>query len=304
MPEEFYGDLPENADDINLVDLIDTPAWKTIIIGLVKKERMDPWNIDVCALADKYLKKISLLEKQDLRVPANAILASAILLKLKARTLKISSIEEEKEEAVREISPEEIARMESILPDLKSTYRVKQGAVSLDSLVSQIDGILSKTRERAEKKRELEMPNFALPMETPNIEEKMDEVYSLIEQKADSQGMVLFSQLVKEDSKPGNIVGTFIPVLFLMNNGRIVAWQDEFFGEVFISLLGKKELGEDEVAAGDEVAVGAELVAGDGVEANLETGKVEETEPELIKKSKGEEREEAKEEAIGEAKEE
>src|SRR3989338_6587440 len=68
--------LPEEVTHEYLVDLIDQPAWKTILLDIVKAEKMDPWNIDVIRLADLYLSKINLLERSNLRVPANAILRS------------------------------------------------------------------------------------------------------------------------------------------------------------------------------------------------------------------------------------
>jgi len=40
---------------MDLVDLIDQPAWKSILLDLVTSEKMDPWDIDVTAL-QKILK--------------------------------------------------------------------------------------------------------------------------------------------------------------------------------------------------------------------------------------------------------
>src|SRR3989338_1400050 len=108
------GSLGEEIDpeNVNLVDLIDQPAWKTILIELVKSEKMDPWNIDIIELSGKYLQKISELGGTDLRIPANAILASAILLKFKSRILSIKPLDEEElAEALamqQQLSPEQI----------------------------------------------------------------------------------------------------------------------------------------------------------------------------------------------------
>ena len=77
--------LEQPLESINLIDLVDQPAWKTILIDLVKSEKMNPWEIDLVDLANKYYQKILAMEKTDLKLPANAILASAILLKFKAR---------------------------------------------------------------------------------------------------------------------------------------------------------------------------------------------------------------------------
>ena len=129
--------------NVDLVDLIEQPAWKTILIELVKTEKMDLWNIDISELADKYLQKINELEGSDLRLPANAILASAILLKFKSRILKIGSIEDEEDLiAKQKMSDEEMQMIDGLLPELKTTAKAKEGRVSLDDLVDSIESMV------------------------------------------------------------------------------------------------------------------------------------------------------------------
>ena len=236
---ESLVELPENIKPDDLVDLIDQPAWKTILIELVKKERMDPWEIDITKLAEKYLEKINSLSGTDLRLPANAILASAILLKFKSNVLKISNIEDEDEflEKKKEMSPEERAEFEAMLPELKSIRKIKEGKVSLDALVDSIEKMLQQTKKK--KDRSLlgrERTKFDIPIQDFKIDEEMAKIYALIKQNADSQGLVLFSTLIKQKSNKDSIVRTFISCLFLTNKGKINMWQDEFFGEIFLSL--------------------------------------------------------------------
>lgn len=236
-----FSGLSEEIDpkNVNLVDLIDRPAWKTILIDLVKSEKMDPWNIDLAALADKYLKKIQSLKGHDLRIPANAILASAILLKFKSRVLKISSLEEDEDEAQKkELSPEEIAQIDSQLPDLGGARKEREGKISLEELVSSIEQMLEKSKERVDKRFlfDRSLPDFRIPFAGSNIEELVDGVLEEIQKKADSNGLVLFSSLV-EGKNPSQIVDTFMPCLFLANKGKINMWQDEFFGEIMISIM-------------------------------------------------------------------
>jgi len=232
--------LPESMDSEGLVNLIDQPAWKAILIELVKKERMDPWDIDIAHLAEMYLEKINLLSGTDLRLPANAILASAILLKFKSNVLKLSDIDDEDEflEKKKGMSPEEIAEFEALLPDLKSIRKIKEGKVSLDALVDSIEKMLQQSKKTKDKSfLRGERAKFEIPMLDFEIDKEMDKVYKLIEKNADSEGLVLFSQLIK--SKDGDVVSvvrTFLPCLFLTNKGKINMWQDEFFGEIFLSL--------------------------------------------------------------------
>ncbi|MFH1587428.1 MAG: segregation/condensation protein A, partial [Candidatus Diapherotrites archaeon] len=173
---------------VDLVDLIDQPAWKTILIDLVKSAKMDPWNIDVSELADKYLQKINALEGSDLRLPANAILASAILLKFKSRILNIGSIEDEEEFlAKRKMGEDEMKLIDGLLPELKTTSKAKEGRVSLDDLVDSIEKMLQKSKKKKGVLiRDVEKPEFQIPINEFDIGERVEEVYIMINEKVDS----------------------------------------------------------------------------------------------------------------------
>ena len=51
---------------------------------------MDPWDIDISAVAEAYLGRVRQLQAMDLRVPANVILACALLLRYKAETISFA----------------------------------------------------------------------------------------------------------------------------------------------------------------------------------------------------------------------
>ncbi len=228
--------IPENID---LVDLIEQPAWKTILIELVKTEKMDPWSIDISQLAEKYLAKINSLTGTDLRLPANAILASAILLKFKSNVLRLSEIDDEEEflKQKKSMSPEEKAEFEAMLPELKNIRKIKEGKVSLEELVASIEKMLQSSRKVRDKNfLQRERAKFSIPFSDFKIDEEMEKVYKIIQKSADSQGLVMFSALIKKQSTNEAIVRTFIPCLFLTNKGKINMWQEQFFGEIFISV--------------------------------------------------------------------
>ena len=236
--EEHESNSIENIDpaSVNLVDLIDQPAWKTILLELVRSEKMDPWNIDICALADKYLQKINSLERANLRVPANAILASAILLKTKSKALKLSSLEEVEGQVLSELTAEERRLLEASIPELRGMRQARESRLTLDELVQSIEVILNKSKSKNRFDKMFEEIKFAVPYNDFNIEEKMLEVLELVQQRCDSQGIVLFSQLINGNKAPVSVIQTFIPLLFLANKGKVNLWQEEFWQEIFISL--------------------------------------------------------------------
>lgn len=246
--DPFDEPLPENVD---LVDLIDQPAWKTILLELVKKEKMDPWAIDVAELARKYLEKIKLLESANLRVPANALLASAILLRLKARTIRIKSVQEIEEEMDQiEALEKERLVLQTDVPPLAPVRMLRAGTVTLDELVSTIESILQTGRDKQQRSllTDSEFVDFKVVASEDRIEERMAEILQKIHSRKDSQGLVLFSRLL-DHAEPLHMIRTFVPILFLMNKGEIFAWQEEHWNEIFIKTLSQEERPSDAPSA-------------------------------------------------------
>ncbi len=222
--------------NVDLVELIHQPEWKAILLNLVKGEKMNVWSIDVSLLTVKYLEKIKELQSSSLRVPANAVLCCAILVKMKSKTIKFSSLKEE-EEKPNVLSEQELLQLDEMLPDLSAVNRSRDGAVSLDELVETIESIIEKTKAKAQRQRERnESPEFELNFGEYDVEEKIDAVFDKIVKRQDSDGLVLFSQLLDEASIL-EMVNTFMPLLFLTSYNKITMFQEQFFGEIFVNIL-------------------------------------------------------------------
>mgnify|MGYP001595899477 CR=1 FL=1 len=250
--EDFAGvdiidtDVQLTSSD-DLVGLIDQPAWKTILISLVKNEKMDPWNIDVKDLAKKYLEKIRALQNTDLRLPANAILASAILVKFKARTLRFPSIEEADEVEWKSLLTEE-QLLGGIMPELLSPGLSREGKVTLDQLVESIEAIMERTKSKVQKERDRsDRPAFALPFGSMNLESKMQEMLNMSLEYMDETGLARFSSMMHA-KPPTEIIEFFLSLLFLVNERKLNAWQETLFGEIFISKPGSEPLETDDKA--------------------------------------------------------
>ena len=63
-------------------------SWRTIIYDLVKTEQMDPWDINITLLTQKYIEVIKEMQEHDLRVSGKILLAAAVLLKMKSSDAK------------------------------------------------------------------------------------------------------------------------------------------------------------------------------------------------------------------------
>ena len=72
----------DHVFDILMQD--DEITWQNIITDLVKSEEMNPWDVNITILSQKYLEKVKKMEDLNFFVSGKVILASAILLKLKS----------------------------------------------------------------------------------------------------------------------------------------------------------------------------------------------------------------------------
>lgn len=220
-----------------LIDIIDRPNWKIILYDLVKSNEIDIWNVDLINLTDLYLEKIRNLKEENLIVPANALLAAAILLKLKAYSLKLTAAENNEEE-LKLLTDDNYVLSNSV--DLNTPMRLKEGQVSLDELIDVIDLMMNApTKKNIERKfKEKKEIEFILPKRTVDFSERSDSLLAEIKENADKYNMVLFSNFTKAEKDPYVIVENyFIPLLFLVQDQKIDAWQEEFFSEIFIKVL-------------------------------------------------------------------
>ncbi|MBU1252421.1 MAG: segregation/condensation protein A, partial [Nanoarchaeota archaeon] len=72
-------------------------GWQEIIYDLINTEQLDPWNINILLLSDKYLEKVRAFEEADFFVSGKVLLAAALLLRIKSEILLnkyIKSIDE------------------------------------------------------------------------------------------------------------------------------------------------------------------------------------------------------------------
>src|SRR3989344_8036893 len=65
----------------------DDISWQTLIYELVKSEDMDPWDVDISLLANKYIETIKKLQQFDFHISGKMLLAAAILLNIKSTRL-------------------------------------------------------------------------------------------------------------------------------------------------------------------------------------------------------------------------
>src|SRR3989344_6900304 len=62
-------------------------SWQAIIYELINTEQLNPWDLDLVLLSNKYLGKVRELEEANFFVSSKVILAAALLLRIKSEIL-------------------------------------------------------------------------------------------------------------------------------------------------------------------------------------------------------------------------
>ena len=229
--EERRASVAELPEDMKLEKIVALPTWREMLLDLVATKKLDPWNIDIVEIATGYLEKIKKMEMLDLRVPANLILAAAILLRFKSQALRF----EEEVQVVEEQTYVEEDAEASVIPVLELQARIPPTRmVTLDELLSAMEKVFDDQKKREEKSHKIEIPTVInIQMPEFNIEERMEKVYARILGEKDAEGLATFSSLLSERT-PVEMIATLLPLLHLVQDRRVSIFQEKTFGEIFI----------------------------------------------------------------------
>lgn len=219
-------------------------GWQEIIYDLINTEQLDPWDIDLTLLTNKYLEKIQRFEEENYFVSSKVLLAAALLLRIKSEILLsryIKSIDEilfgKKEKEIKFIEKFEFD--EDSIPSLVPKSPVPRfRKVSLRELVESLNKAII-TENRRIKKEVMKGNAFreaaiVLPKRNYLIHEKIKEIYEQIVQKIKDRINVSFFEISGENKEEK--IDAFLSVLYLDNQRKIWIEQKEHFGEILISL--------------------------------------------------------------------
>lgn len=220
-------------------------SWQSIIYDLVNTEQLDPWNIDLAVLANRYLVKIKELEEANFFISSKVLLAASILLRLKSEILLykyIRSIDEilfGKEEETKKPF-EKIEIDESALPLLyPKTPLPRYRKVSLQELMNALDKAMSTENRRIKKETSRLMQEKAtdivLPRAKISIKDRIRNIYAkILTSFKKKQTKISYTELAGLDKEER--ISCFLPCLHLENQQKVFLEQEKHFAEIYIWL--------------------------------------------------------------------
>lgn len=231
----------------------DELSWQHIIVDLVKSEQMDPWDIDVTHLTQKFLDIIRKLQQLDFRVGGKLVLAAAVLLKIKSDRLMdedlsmldslIHSAEHDQEELdLLGMDFDDFFEAGAPAPERPKIYprtpQPRQRKVSVYDLVTALEQALEVTVRREKRALDnVKAPEVTVPEKKVDITDLMNNLLERIDSHKAEE--VYFHHLVTSEEKHHKVL-TFIPLLHLTNERRVDLVQEEHFGHISVTLLSKE----------------------------------------------------------------
>ncbi|MFA7707632.1 MAG: segregation/condensation protein A [Candidatus Pacearchaeota archaeon] len=238
------------------------PDWQAIIYDLIHTEQLDPWDIDLVVLTEKYFEKVLELEKEmsssdqditDFYASSKVLLAAALLLRIKSEFLlnkHIKSIDEllfgKKED--KKYAIERIEIEEDELPILiPKTPLPRARRITLAELMGALNkAINTESRrikrevsiKRAQKLSEVDFPSFSKIDLKDRIKHFYARVLTSLKKKAVTSekhlNKVGYSDLIgkERDEK----LASFLPLLHLSNTQKLWLEQQKHLDEIWVYL--------------------------------------------------------------------
>ncbi len=226
--------MTEGEVKINPVDdLLEEPI--EILVNLASTGDIDPWNIDIVKLTDKFLSRVDELEKMDLRISGRTLLYAAILLRMKSNVLV--EVDKPQEEMI-DYESDNFEISDYPIPAMP-LRRYSRRPVTLEELLTEL-----KKAEANEKRRLTRIDNKKEEHRTTlrevlsiaheeDIEGRVSNMRHILNDLLEKQHSIKFSELSAVFDRAGRVMA-YIAILFLATRKEIWLEQEELFGELFI----------------------------------------------------------------------
>lgn len=230
-----------------------------ILVRMAESGEIDPWNVDIVLLTDRFLGELERRRELDLRISGRTLLYASILLRMKSDALiervPDPDVEEEGGEDFGDdlffdgdqdgegieshLGPIEVLEREIQRRIKRKEYRTRP--VTLYELITQLK-LAEKEERRRQRRRHLADDDdlFVIAEDVVEIahEEAFEEASSMIYATLlflDPDGCtpVPLSRIASEIGC--HLYDVYIPTLFLMLDDRVDLIQEDFYGEILVA---------------------------------------------------------------------
>jgi segregation and condensation protein A len=221
-----------------------------LLIDLAERGEIDPWDVQVIDVVDRFLSRLIVSDRRDLYDSGQAMLYASMLVLLKANSLSdIQAAYEQAEtdsEDLEEIDAESIANALRLPTDFDKRLRrlpvalpPKARRITLEELIAQIEAIAEivdrKTSKPAKRPtqgkvaRRAAMKAIAQLAHKENLSEMVEEIERYFLLHPDEEIEISDLAAVFNDR-----VGVFWGLLLMSSQSKVELTQEEFYGKIQI----------------------------------------------------------------------
>jgi segregation and condensation protein A len=247
-----------NPSDPVPQDVIEDPV--EILVGLAERGEIDPWNINIIEVTDRFLSELERCRQLNLQVSGRTLFYAATLLRMKSEHLELFS--GPSEEGLDEddglfgedydvpldseidyqgrLGP--IERLENEIQRRLDRKNMRKSPVTLFELIIEL-----KNREKRRRRRLTDTADDYLIYADDVVGIAHDEGYqesSMVRLAEYLEGLEIDEEMTLAElcgKMEWGIPEVYIPLLFLALEGRCSLRQEEFFGDIFVQICRVQE---------------------------------------------------------------
>lgn len=213
-----------------------------ILVDLARRGEIDPWNIDIVTVTDKFLRRLEELSELDLRISGRTLFYASLLLRMKSDAL----VEEEPYEPEFLDGeyffdpcfefPVEVDDEMLLKPAVRRFYKRQ---VVLQDLIDELERAEKVEKQRVRREHTKADKHVITTEEALSVahEEDMEmsiaRLWGLLVERFNGNNFLVFSDLLSDNS-PSSIIGVYLPLLFLADRKTIWLEQEEIFGDLYV----------------------------------------------------------------------
>ena len=228
-----------------------------LLLHLIKKNKMNIYNIEIYKVTNQYLEYLNTRKVMDLEITSEFIVVAATLIEIKSKNLlpkvKVDEEEESEEDIEKRLMERliEYKKIKNVSEFFKDRYvsggdvfskkpeiieEIKPEKIDNDDIFKNLTlldlyNIYNKILETyREKQNKVNVVQKKIYVDKYKVEDKMEELL----ERFNSSEVIEFNNLMKESTCKLETVVTFLALLELIKIRTIQVFQDESFSNILI----------------------------------------------------------------------
>jgi segregation and condensation protein A len=231
-----------------------------ILIKMATSGEIDPKNIDIIDVTDKFLKAIAAVPKENLRQSGKILFHASVLLRMKAEAMLAAAVAADAVDDFVDFDEDDgalsfdgkseprqltLLDLERALVRKANNRQNRQRKVTLDQLIDALREAekIEKTRQAREPRQRIELAGQHSANDVgdlldlahdEDIEDTISRVESILKSAIGEGELVQLLRIIQLLGGHGDWVDAFLAVLFLSNAGKLTLEQKDFYGPLYV----------------------------------------------------------------------